>query len=182
MVTKRKHYGTLNDTTAEMFVSEIESFVIRHRHLDVSMTLNLKIYVSVILVLSCFVFTTQAILASPGACPVARSALLRQTTHNQVLTNHVIKNNTQKSWTRCLAACLTEDQCVSINYGGTEGICELNASHKEAHPGDVVDKEGWRYSTQEKSPVVELQQTVSKISKSNCKDSFLILINYKIRI
>ncbi|XP_071793312.1 uncharacterized protein [Asterias amurensis] len=105
--------------------------------------------------------TFQAVSAQPGTGPLGRSALLRQATRDQVLTNHVIKNNTQRSWTRCLAACLNEDRCVSINYGGTGGICELNASHREAHPGDVVDKEGWRYGTQERSPVVELQKTVN---------------------
>ena len=131
------------------------------------MTSSLKVSVSMILVLSCFVMTFQAVSAQPGTGPLGRSALLRQATHDQVLTNHVIKNNTQRSWTRCLAACLNEDRCVSINYGGTGGICELNASHREAHPGDVVDKEGWRYGTQERSPVVELQKTVSKITLQN---------------
>ncbi|XP_033632533.1 techylectin-5A-like [Asterias rubens] len=112
--------------------------------------------------------TFQAVSAQPGTGPLGRSALVRQATHDQVLTNHVIKNNTQRSWTRCLAACLNEDRCVSINYGDTGGICELNASHREAHPGDVVDKEGWRYGTQERSPVVELHK--NKFQPIDCWD------------
>ena len=133
----------------------ITAFQRRYSPECVIMAANLRISTT-ILIFSWLIIAIHAETGSTGR-PMGRSALLHQSSRNLVLNNHVIKSYTKKSSMRCAAACMEEDSCVSINYGETGGICELNASHKEHHPGDVVEKDGWRYyGTQEKTAETEI--------------------------
>ncbi|XP_038065619.1 uncharacterized protein LOC119735768 [Patiria miniata] len=77
--------------------------------------------------------------------PLSRAVGMDRVSRNVALNNHVLRSCTTRSSIVCMAACLRQDQCVSINYEGAGGTCELNGSSMEAHPADVEVRDGWKH-------------------------------------
>ena len=54
------------------------------------------------------------------------------------LQNHVLRRLERvKSPTRCLANCLRDPDCVTVNYSKENGICELNSGKRAEFPEDA---------------------------------------------
>ncbi|XP_022094452.1 uncharacterized protein LOC110981291 [Acanthaster planci] len=97
-----------------------------------------------LVVLSWFTVSLRAATPSCGGS-FSRSVPLTCLSPNLALSNHLLKSYTKRSPVVCVAACIKEDRCVSVNYEGVGGICELNESSKDAHPADMEIRDGWRH-------------------------------------
>ena len=62
-----------------------------------------------------------------------------------------------KSPTRCLANCLRDPDCVTVNYSQESGICELNSGKTEELPEDAEDAEYRYYEIDSRSAAQTIQ-------------------------
>ena len=79
------------------------------------------------------------------------------------LENHVLRRlEGVKSPTRCLANCLRDPDCVTVNYSQESGICELNSGKKEDFPEDAEDAEYRYYEIDSRSAAQSIQVCIFK--------------------
>ena len=90
------------------------------------------------------------------------------------LENHVLRRlEGVKSPTRCLANCLRDPDCVTVNYSQESGICELNSRKKEDFPEDAEDAEYRHYEIDSRSAAQSIQVCIFK-----CIYLFHLLIEF----
>ena len=68
-----------------------------------------------------------------------------------------------KSPTRCLANCLRDPDCVTVNYSQENGICELNSGKNEDFPEDAEDAEYRYYEIDSRSAAQSIQVCIFKL-------------------
>ncbi|XP_078382687.1 uncharacterized protein LOC144665329 isoform X1 [Oculina patagonica] len=67
--------------------------------------------------------------------------------YGMMLKRHAFDKTKVKNWYQCMKACNDDFRCQSVNYGISEGMCELNKRTKEARPEDFVPASHVAYMT-----------------------------------
>ena len=93
-----------------------------------------------------------------GETLIRSAGFSKSTVSGQTLQNRVIRRLERvKSPTRCLANCLRDPDCVTVNYSQESGICELNSGKTEEFPEDAEDAEYRYYEIDSRSAAQSIQ-------------------------